>query len=197
MTRPDRLGAVRLLYYEPLASLGSAMTAQLAGEGMKRVQHIHTLERLEGALRTEDPHALLLEMDVHGDDLIQLVRRIRRGRAGLDPFVATIACKSQVTSDLARTYAAAGFDHVLNKPHSADTVTAHLKDLAAKPRRFIAAKGYVGPDRRRGPRDANQCGVMDVPNRIAAVLDGAPVETEGYAARITAWRTMLSDISVV
>jgi len=197
MNRPDRLGAVRLLYYEPLDALGAAMTGQLAAAGMKRVQHVHSLERLEAALRADDPHALLLEMDVHGDDLIQLVRRIRRARAGLDPFVATIACKSQVTSELARTYAAAGFDHVLNKPHSSDAVVAHLLDLAARPRRFVAAKGYVGPDRRRGPRDAGQRGVMEAPNRIAAVLDGAPVEAEGYAARIAAWRGILSDITVI
>lgn len=197
MHRPDRLAALRLLYYEPMESLGAAMAGQLTGDGLKRVQHVHSLDRFEAALRAEDPHALLLEMDVHGDDLIQLVRRVRRGRIGLDPFVAAIACKSQVTSELARTYAAAGFDHVLNKPHSAETVIAHLKEIAAKPRRFIAAKGYVGPDRRRGLRDAGQQGVMEVPNRIAAMLQGAPVEAEGYAARIAAWRGMLSQIAVV
>eukprot|EP00752_Nemacystus_decipiens_P013215 g11704.t1 len=197
MLKPKRLSALRMLYFEPLEVVGAAMADRLHAEGFEGVHRVHHLSAVLQRLTQEDPHLLMLEMDQHDEDLIQIVRRLRRGRVGPDPFVGVLACKSAVTSDDARRFAAAGFDHILNKPHSADAVLSHVLEIAGKPRRFVAVKGYVGPDRRRGLRDANQPGVMEAPNRLAIALEGAAFDRERYAARVSSWKAMLARVDVV
>ncbi len=192
-----RLASLHALYYCPDVPVAEARASELALAGMSGVQAVTRLASLEDRLIAERPHMLMLDMDDDPDDVLQMVRRLRRGRLGPDPFLATLACCKGVTSDLARKFASAGFDRILNKPYTPDVVILHMKEIAEARRRFVATKGYVGPDRRRGLRDLNQPGVIDVPNRIAATLAGASFDWDGYLARAANWRTQLDQLGAV
>jgi CheY-like chemotaxis protein len=191
-----RLSALRVLHFDPLANQGAVMVRALHAIGLTGAQSLSSVEAAQQAVLGDLPHALMVDMDAEqpADDMTTLVRRIRRGLLGADPFIATIACSSVVTTETARKYAAAGFDQILSKPISPDAVLLHLRELAGRPRRFIADRGYVGPDRRRSLRTIGEAGTMEVPNRMAIALAGASFDPKGYAARVANWRMILSKV---
>lgn len=192
-----RLGAIRVLYYAADRHRAGALANLMREEGLRGVDAVHAADTVADAIVRDPPHLLMLDMDGEDGGLVRLMLRLRRARLGGDPFLAAIACRSAVTADLARRYAAAGFDQILNKPFPADAVVTNIQTLAAAPgRRFVATKGYVGPDRRFKLRDIAQDNTIDVPNRLKAILEGAPLDREAYLARVAAWRSMLSNITM-
>lgn len=190
-----RLGSIRALYFSADRHQAAAMANLLREEGLRGLEPVHAAESVANAIMRDPPHLLLLDMDGEDDDLVEIIRRVRRARLGNDPFLAAVACRSGVTTELARRYAGAGFDLILNKPFPPETAIASLRALAAQPRRFVATKAYIGPDRRFKLRDIAQDGTIEVPGRLKAILEGAPLDREGYMARVAAWRGMVSRVA--
>ncbi|MBP5857396.1 hypothetical protein KAJ83_10280 [Marivibrio halodurans] len=193
--RLKRLGSIRALYFSPDRHQAAAMANLLREEGLRNLEPFHDAESLANAIMRDAPHLTLLDMDGEDDALVEIVRRVRRARLGGDPFLVAVACRSGVTKDLAGRYAAAGFDQILNKPFPPETAIESLRALAAQPRRFVATRAYIGPDRRFKLRDIAQDGTIEVPGRLKAILEGAPLDREGYMARIVTWRGMVSRVS--
>jgi CheY-like chemotaxis protein len=106
----------------------------------------------------------------------ELIQRIRNRRLRTNPFVCAMITTWEPKPALIARAGAAGADGVLAKPFSMATIRDMVAKFVEQPRPWIAAPGYVGPDRRRdrgtGPDDP----VVEVPNTLRMKATGQPVD---------------------
>lgn len=167
-----RLADLRIVYFEPLREIGNPLSTILRSDEGAEVEHVWHLHDLPSAIAAMDPDLLLLEADTEEEGVLGLVRKVRRHRMGPDPTVFIFTLRSIVTPDCLKRHAAAGVDTLLDKPLSQKVLTDHIARCAGRPRLCVLTPAYVGPERRRGDRPAPAGTVLQVPNRISAVLGG-------------------------
>jgi DNA-binding response OmpR family regulator len=80
-------------------------------------------------------------------DGLELTRLIRTSEDSPDPFVPIIMLSGHV--DRMRAARDAGVSEFMMKPVSVRTFLACLGAVVERPRPFVRANGYFGPDRRR------------------------------------------------
>jgi len=177
-----RLAHLRIAYFEPLREIGNPLAAILRADEGAQVEHVWHLHDMPGVIAATDPDLLLLEADTDEAGVLALVRRVRRHRIGPDPAVFIFTMRSTVTPDCVQRHAQAGVDTLLDKPLSQKVLTEHVTSCARRPRLCVLTPAYIGPERRRSDRVAAPGTVLQVPNRIQAVLAGHRPEAAAAAA---------------
>jgi len=79
---------------------------------------------------------------------IELTRRIRRSRKKIDPFLPVIMMTGHTEQNNVTAARDAGVTAVIAKPVSASTLYERIFHLIDKPRPFVRAPKFFGPDRR-------------------------------------------------
>jgi CheY-like chemotaxis protein len=131
----------------------NANSARLVGELMKAIgsREFATVLRGDRALATVnefEPQLILTELAGPGFDGLEFTRALRRSPC--------VACKAPVIMITAEPTAAAilgarnaGVHEFLRKPYTAGDLYRRVENVVLKPRTWIDAQAYVGPDRRR------------------------------------------------
>jgi len=85
-------------------------------------------------------------------DGLELVRRVRTGREGPNPYLPIIMLTGHSEADRVREARDAGANSFLTKPVSGDSVYRRILALVQESRPFIKTGTFIGPDRRRVDR---------------------------------------------
>ncbi len=106
-------------------------------------------------------------------DGLELVRRVRTGAEGPNPFLPIVMLTGH--SEIPRVLQArdAGVNDFIVKPVSGDSIYRRVVSLVEDTRPFIKAASFVGPDRRRsdlGPPE----GMMERRNTQVQIMPGEP-----------------------
>jgi CheY-like chemotaxis protein len=127
------------------------------------------------ALAATDPDLVLADVDLMEDDGRAFFTALRHGQLGVSPFVCAVALKSNPTPTFMARLAAGGADDLLVKPVSPRQLQDRIGLLIDNRRPFVVTSDYVGPDRRRAPRDGGgdagsgrgrPIPLIDVPNTL-------------------------------
>ncbi|HEY9163242.1 MAG TPA: response regulator [Magnetovibrio sp.] len=97
------------------------------------------------------PDIIIVDWMMKPVDGMEFVRWLRDSKDSPDPFtpVIMVSAFSHMTNVLqARD---AGINEFLAKPISAKTLLTRIQAVIEKPRQFVRADAYFGPDRRRRP----------------------------------------------
>lgn len=155
------LAALSMLVVDDNKAMRSIIGTVLAAAGVRKLHYaVHGREAL--TLMDSNTFDIMFvdhEMPVmNGLDFVRIVR----SRDGPERFVPVIMVTGH--SDLARLNAArdCGVTEFLRKPVNAHDILARLESAILRPRPYVEAPGYFGPDRRRhdgtgyhGPRRRN------------------------------------------
>ena len=93
------------------------------------------------------PDLLIVDWDLENLDGLEFTRRVRKSRN--NPFVPIIfmtAFSSEKRVTMARD---SGITEFLKKPFTAEGMYRRIEEIIERPRQFVRADGYFGPDRRR------------------------------------------------
>ncbi|GHU01034.1 response regulator [Alphaproteobacteria bacterium] len=82
-------------------------------------------------------------------DGIDFTRMVRTGKDSPNPFVPIIMLTGHTEAHRVIEARDVGINEFLAKPISAKGLFSRIKSIIEKPRPFISAKNYFGPDRRR------------------------------------------------
>ncbi len=82
-------------------------------------------------------------------DGLEFVRLVRTDTDSPDPFVPVIMLTAHTEAKRVVEARDAGVTEFLAKPISADQLYSRIRAIIKRPRQFVRAKSYVGPDRRR------------------------------------------------
>jgi CheY-like chemotaxis protein len=143
----------------------NAASATLQSELMKQAgaRHVVTVVRAERALPIAndfDPQLILTELRGEDYDGLEFVRRLRRNRGG-GQKAGVIMITSEATAAAIQDARNAGVHEFLRKPFTAGDLYLRVATVCLKPRNWIEAQMYIGPDRRR----FNSCTYAGEPKR--------------------------------
>ncbi|MGB0681130.1 MAG: response regulator [Magnetovibrionaceae bacterium] len=95
------------------------------------------------------PDIAIIDWEMSPLDGLELTRMIRRNDDSPNPFLPIIMLSAHTEMVRITEARDAGIHEFLAKPVSAKTLYSRIASIIEKPRDFIRAPGYVGPDRKR------------------------------------------------
>lgn len=110
------------------------------------------------------PDVILVDWRLDKNDGIDFVRRVRIDAQSPTPDVSIIMMTSHTNKERLFQARDSGVTEFLIKPFTIDTLTKHFTHLIEKPRDFVRAPKFTGPDRRRrldGTPDERRNGKKD------------------------------------
>lgn len=145
----DKIVKHGVVIADPVENMASLIAAMARGLGHRMVLEITNPRELKAVLDSRSYSLIVLDDTMGPPDAIELVRQIRTDMDSPNRTTAIIMMSS--APDIARIAEArdAGVSEFLKKPFSATDLQKRIAGLDTKPREFIEAPEYSGPDRRR------------------------------------------------
>ncbi len=98
------------------------------------------------------PDIIITDWKMEPLDGLDFVRLIRKGQDSPNPYLPIIMLTGYTELERVTEARDAGVTEILAKPISVEALHSRIVNIIEKPRSFIKAKHYFGPDRRRGRR---------------------------------------------
>lgn len=118
----------------------------------------HIAEADDGAdafavMKNFPPDIVICDWEMEPLDGVEFVRMVRTGADSPNPLVPIIMVTAYTEAARVNVARDAGINEFLGKPISANSLYNRVRAIIERPRPFIRAKSYVGPDRRRRESD--------------------------------------------
>ena len=141
-------GLSRVMVMDPIPASGRQCAELVKDMGARQVVTVQrTVKGLE-ALASLDPLLICIEMTGEEFDGVDLIRRLRRSTLSCRK-APVIMITNEATVETIRAARDSGVHEFLRKPYSANDLFRRVENVVLKPRVWIDAQMYVGPDRRR------------------------------------------------
>lgn len=146
---------IRGLLENTVRALGiqQVITLDDGAAAIKRLK-LSTSDPVRAGVGTVD--LILSDYLMPGVDGNLFLRWIRTGTQVPDRFVPFIMISGAADRDVVHAARDAGVTEFLAKPFSAKSIFERILGVINKPRQFVLARGYFGPDRRRGSQSVAQ-----------------------------------------
>lgn len=138
----------RVLVIDPFEATARVAGDLLRGLGAWRVEIAETSRRGYERAETWAPNLIVTEFSAAGVDAVAFTRAVRRSALNCRRAPIIVASSQTKASDITAARDA-GAHEFLRKPFSATDLRRRIENVAMKPRPWVEAMGYVGPDRRR------------------------------------------------
>jgi DNA-binding response OmpR family regulator len=168
----------RVLVVDPNASAVRLLADQLRHVGPVQIYHAPTIEKGYAMARTVDPQLIFVEHASAGTDGLVLARKVRRSDL-ICREAPIIMCTAEATAEAIFGARDAGVHEFMRKPFTIKDLERRLEAVTLKPRDWVEAVQYVGPDRRRF-NSADYKG----PRKRKADASGTPAARLSQALRI-------------
>lgn len=156
-----KLDLLSVLVVEDSAFIRNVLTATLRAIGVGTVHGepsgadaIRFLEERRAALPpgTAPVDLIISDLVMPEVDGLMLLRWVRCSPRSPDRFLPMLMLSGAADRHYVEQARDLGATDFIAKPFSAGTIASRLLTAIARPRRFVLAKGYFGPDRRRSQR---------------------------------------------
>jgi two-component system chemotaxis response regulator CheY len=143
------LGRTTMLVVDDSWPMREIMKTILRGLGVGNVLLARDSAQALGLLQRQVPDLIFVDWCMPEMDGLELVRHLRTAPDSPCPFVPIIMCTG-FTETLHVTKARdTGVTEFLAKPVSAEAVARRIEEIIHRPRDFVRASRFFGPDRRR------------------------------------------------
>jgi CheY-like chemotaxis protein len=142
-----------VLVVEDLEPMRDILEAILINFGFGRIYKAREGEEAFAKFQKYKPDIVITDWHMDGVDGLELTRWIRRSKYSVNrsvPIILTTGFSEKFRIASARD---TGITEVLLKPFSAEDLAKRIMYVIDKPRDFIEAQEFFGPDRRRRPDD--------------------------------------------
>jgi len=143
------LAGLSVLVVDDHPQMRKLVTSLLRGFGFRDIAQADAAHKAWLVLQSSSVDILLLDAGTFERSAIDLVQKIRRDPRSRQRDVPIVWMSA--FTDRQRVFAArdAGISDLLVKPISAGALYDRIAGIIDRPRPFVAASAYVGPDRRR------------------------------------------------
>lgn len=163
------LSKVKTLVCEPSLPIRQGIRLALNNVGIRDITEATTFLAAHQACKEGDHDFLLLNQEIETNDTAFMVRELRSGALGRDPFILTVMLLSSREEPKVRSAIDCGPDDLLLIPFAPDQLMNRLKAQIERRKPFVVTHDYIGPDRRAAPRPgATSATQFQVPNPVRA-----------------------------
>ncbi|HYE01461.1 MAG TPA: response regulator [Alphaproteobacteria bacterium] len=162
---PDyQLSEIDVCLSEPSATIRAQLREALIRFGLRRTRDYPNLAETRTALESTAVDLLLIDGDQGEGEVFRIIHSIRHGHLGENPYMGIIVTTWQPTGQLLARTTNSGADDLLVKPVSPKQIQDRLAALIEARKPFVVTSDFIGPDRRKAPREGQQIGQFTVPN---------------------------------
>jgi DNA-binding response OmpR family regulator len=143
------LGNVNLLIVEDQEALCALLERALRRLGFEQISVVHDAYHATEIIRKKMPDLILTDWMLGNSDGVSLTKSIR---ASTDPVLSTvpiIMISGRNTVEDIQHARDAGITEFVAKPFSLPDICDRIIAVVEKPRMFVVAPQFIGPDRRR------------------------------------------------
>lgn len=144
-----KLQDVRVLVVDDMKPMQDLLKAILIAFGFKKLYFAEDGDDAFHKFSYYDPDIIITDWMMHGESGIEFTHRVRNDSRSPNPLVPIIMMSgfsAQMRVEQARD---TGITEFLAKPFTAQDVYEKISQVIEKPRPFIQAHDFYGPDRRR------------------------------------------------
>lgn len=131
------------------ARMRTILSALLNAVGVERIKEAGDGEQAIAFFRTWNPDIAIVDYHMTPIDGLTFTRTVRSSPEALNPYMPIIMLTAHSEAAEVRAARDAGVTEILVKPATAASVLDRVSRAIFKPRPFIRAAAYIGPDRRR------------------------------------------------
>jgi response regulator RpfG family c-di-GMP phosphodiesterase len=133
------------------------------------------------AFQSGNPDLLIADATSTGSETFQLVQSIRHSQIGINPFIGIIITAFHPTGALLAKVTNCGADSLLVKPVAFRQIKDRIDRLIEQPRNFVVTSDFIGPDRRKTPREGSPIPLLEVPNTLRMKATNSFAKTNPHA----------------
>jgi len=158
---------VAVVHYDPSMRMRTLMRGMLLTTGFREIRECRNIDDIAKTLRAGAVDLLLVDIDNDTDEICKLVRDIREGVIGQDPYVVIMAMTWNPEQVMIKRTLQAGTDDLIAKPISPKVLIDRTNNLVRNRRDFVVTTTYIGPDRRSPERATpGDLPTIKVPNAL-------------------------------
>jgi DNA-binding NarL/FixJ family response regulator len=183
---------LRTLVALPEAIGRKGLRKTLTNEGMLHCREVAEMPVLLEKIQQATPDLLITTINEQWDSA-SLIRKVRHGGLGSNPFMVIIVLLDQPAPEMVNRVVNAGADDLLLPPWLGRLVIERLDNFAQGRKPFLVTHDYIGPERRTMARreDALVSPTMEVPNPVQWLSDGN-ADREAFRKKIEAALEMVN-----
>ncbi len=149
---PSGYGALDILVVDDIANTRHILRAILRHMGFARVTEAAGVAEALARIREAPPDLIFTDWDMPGASGLDLIRIVRSHPDSPDPTLPVILLTAHGDRKYVKAGRDAGATDFLVKPLAPARIRERILDVVSRPRGFVLAPGYKGPDRRRTDR---------------------------------------------
>lgn len=135
--------------------------------GIKKTEVFDSVDGALSFMAGSAPDLVLIDCEgALESDAFRLVRAIRNDMTVQNPYAGIVITVWQATQNHVLKMTNAGADAMLVKPFSPRQILDRITALVESRKKFVVTSDFVGPDRRKQPREGAQIPLFDVPNTL-------------------------------
>jgi PleD family two-component response regulator len=146
--RPEIQGVLTVVYSADAPS-ATALRESLRACGVVSVRTTRTPDHFLAVCQMDKPDLAILSLKGDTEAPFDLLRRIRAGDRGANPYLPVMMALSAPSAEIVRQAIAAGVHEILVLPTSVNALSGLIHRAVFISRPFIQVPTYVGPCRRR------------------------------------------------
>lgn len=177
--------SVQILLADNDSYMRQGLRNAFASEGYQNVRTVGKIPMLKELLNAMTPDLLIVDVGTPDGDAIGLVRELRAGKVGKNPFLPVILATWASNPEVIGRAAESGVDLILAKPLSPAQLFSRIDSLVKDRKPFIATNRYFGPER-RGKERQGDIRHFEVPNTLKDKLEGRPVDPAALNEQVDA-----------
>ncbi|MEE9300614.1 MAG: hypothetical protein V3V17_05765 [Alphaproteobacteria bacterium] len=162
------LTGVRAVLFNGTVGMRRTIRDVLHGIGFQAIEDFGDLNNARRRIPDLMPDLLILDLDHDRDGVCKIVREIRQGLLGGNPFPVIIVHTWQPMGGTIGSAMTAGADDIIGMPISVQLLSERIENMIFNRKDFVVTASYVGPDRRVSQRSSAEdaIGSFAVPNGL-------------------------------
>ena len=144
---------LKVLVVEDNQHMRALLRSLLNSLGIREVHEAHHGGGALELLRERKCDLILTDLAMKPMDGLELTHEIRTSDKSSNPFVPIIMITGHTEKHRVMAARDAGVTEFLAKPITAQSLFSRIAEIVERPRAFVRAEGYFGPDRRRRTLD--------------------------------------------
>jgi DNA-binding response OmpR family regulator len=166
------LSQIDCILFEPETNVRHLLRDALGRLRIQRTEVFGHIEDVRKAFQTGNPDLLIADATSPETETFRLVQAVRHSVIGGNPFIGIIVTAFHPTKMLLAKVTNCGADALLVKPVAFRQIQERINALIDQPRNFVVTADFVGPDRRKSPRESSQLPLLEVPNTLRMKATG-------------------------
>lgn len=147
------LSSLSILLVEDTAPMRKILVSVLGLLGFKTIHAASSGEAGYKLFKERNPDIVITDWMMEPMDGVELIKMIRTRSDSPNPFVPIILVTGYAATTKVKIARDNGMTEFLVKPFTAKELAARITHVINRPRDFVEAPQFIGPDRRRRPDD--------------------------------------------